>query len=872
MSPQLLRGVALGVGVAAALATAGPATASYTARVDAGTLRSTGDSASDKLVIYPSSVDLVVDVGMDGTADHTFPRSAFNAVSITGAGGDDEIRVVGGVLENLTVDGGAGNDTIHGGNGADTLIGGPGHDFVDGNQGADTVTLGAGNDTFQWDPGDGSDRVAGDGGTDTLRFNGSSTTEDIRLTADGAGARLTRNVANITTELAAIEQVNVRPLGAADTVTAGDLTGTGIRAVEVDLGVADGAADRVVATGTDGPDRAVLSTESTTGRVGGLAAEVRATNMEAADTLTAALAGGDDTAVSSAAPTGTVQVGVDGGAGTDSATYTGTADDDTISVVSNGTPVAAHAPGAPLFNVVAEQLTVKGGNGDDGLYALNGIARTALTLDGGNGDDTLRGGDGADLLLGGAGDDLLDSSFGADTLKGGSGNDTLQWDPGDGSDTLEGDSGTDTLRFNGANIGELITLTANGPRVRLTRNIANITLDADNVEAAAIRTLGGTDDVTIGDLTGTDLRTATVDLGGDGALDRVTAHGTDGPDRVTLGSDGAAALITGLKPALRVTGAEPQDVVTAALGGGDDTIAASAVPTGEARVDADGGPGTDTLTYTGTGDGDVITAYREGAVVRTYAPGAPNAGITAVEELTVKGGEANDTLVAINGIGTLTHFTADGGNGEDTLRGADGADLLLGGNGDDLIDGNGGADTARMGAGNDTYQWDPGDGSDVVDGQSGTDVLAFNGSGTNEVITASAAANRHVTVTRNVANIALDLANVEVWSVRPGAGTDTITVDDLGGTPLHTARIDLGADSQADTVTLNGTAKRDKVNVTREDATIVTAGLPAYAYITGSDRAHDTVRVNTLAGKDEVYVAPAVWELINPIVDLGADN
>ena len=163
-----------------------------------------------------------------------------------------------------------------------------------------------------------------------------------------------------------------------------------------------------------------------------------------------------------------------------------------------------------------------------------------------------------------------------------------------------------------------------------------------------------------------------------------------------------------------------------------------------------------------------------GNVVRTFAAGAPQMGITTVEELVVKGGEANDTLSALNGIGTLTHLTEDGGNGEDSLRGGDGADLLLGGNGDDLIDGNIGADTARMGAGNDHFQWDPGDGSDVVDGQSGLDVQDFNGSNVGEDITVSADVDRHVRITRNVANITMDLANIETFALRTLGGADNV--------------------------------------------------------------------------------------------------
>ena len=90
-----------------------------------------------------------------------------------------------------------------------------------------------------------------------------------------------------------------------------------------------------------------------------------------------------------------------------------------------------------------------------------------------------------------------------------------------------------------------------------------------------------------------------------------------------------------------------------------------------------------------------------------------------------------------------------------------------------------------MGAGNDHFGWDPGDGNDVVDGQTGIDVQDFNASNASENITLSAAADRHVTVTRNIANIAMDLANVEEWSVRTLGGTDNVTINDLSGTPLE---------------------------------------------------------------------------------------
>lgn len=888
MSPHVLRGAALGVGVAAALAFAAPAMASYTATLDGTTVRLAGDGASDKVVLVADATNLVIDVGQDGTVDFTFPRTAFTAVSVTAGGGDDEVRIQG-LLPGVTVDGGTGDDALLGGASPDTLIGGSGNDLLDGNQGTDTIALGAGNDTVQWDPGDSNDVVTGDAGTDALNFNGSNAGEEMALVADGTHARFLRNIANINLDLSTIEHVNVRTLGAADTMTVGDLPGTGIRGVNVDLsgfdGNGDAATDRVIVNGTDKPDRVVLGTDGTAGIVDGLSVDVRATGMETADTVTAALLAGDDTAFASAAATGTAQVGADGGEGTDTATYNGTPNDDVIGIAPNGGPVAAFATGAPTFNATAvESFLVKGNTGNDTLNGIAGIAGlTTVTLDGGSGDDTLRGSNGADLLLGASGNDLLDGNVGVDTLQAGSGNDHLQWDPGDGSDIVEGEGGADTLDFNASNAGELITFASNGPRVTVFRNIANITLDMDGVEAAAVRALGGADVVTVGDLTGADLKNVAVNLAGfdgngDLAIDRVVAEGTDTADRVTLGSEGATAVISGLKPVVRATGAETQDSVTASLLDGDDTILASAVATGEAKVDADGGAGTDTATYTGTGDGDTITIARDaGDVVRTFAAGAPLMGTTAVEELLVKGGEANDTISSGGNVAPLTHLTQDGGNGEDTLRGGNGDDLLLGGNGDDLIDGNQGADTARMGAGNDHFQWDPGDGSDVVDGQTGGDQLDFNGSNASETIEVSSAADRHVRVTRNIASIVTDLANVESFGLRALGGTDSVTINDLSGTPLKAATLDLAGfdgagDAAADTVTLNGTAKADKVNLTREGDTVVEAGLPAFAYITGSERANDTVRVNTLAGDDDVYVAPGVWELINPVVDLGADS
>ena len=78
----------------------------------------------------------------------------------------------------------------------------------------------------------------------------------------------------------------------------------------------------------------------------------------------------------------------------------------------------------------------------------------------------------------------------------GAGDDTFVWNPGDDNDTLEGQDGFDTMLFNGANIAEQITVSANGGRVIFFRDIANVTMDLNDVEGIDFNALGGADTVT----------------------------------------------------------------------------------------------------------------------------------------------------------------------------------------------------------------------------------------------------------------------------------------------------------------------------------------------------------------------------------------
>ena len=130
-----------------------------------------------------------------------------------------------------------------------------------------------------------------------------------------------------------------------------------------------------------------------------------------------------------------------------------------------------------------DSLVVNALGGNDTINAAGLAAGVVkLTIDGGDGNDTITGSDGADTLIGGAGNDVVTGGRGNDVALLGAGNDTFIWNPGDGSDTVEGQGGNDTLVFNGANVNENFDISANGSRVRLFRDVGNVTMDLNGVE------------------------------------------------------------------------------------------------------------------------------------------------------------------------------------------------------------------------------------------------------------------------------------------------------------------------------------------------------------------------------------------------------
>ena len=239
-----------------------------------------------------------------------------------------------------------------------------------------------------------------------------------------------------------------------------------------------------------------------------------------------------------------------------------------------------------------DALSVDGGSGDDSITGGSGND----ILSGGAGNDTISGGDGVDLILGGRGNDFADGNRGNDTEIMGAGQDTAEWDPGEGSDGVDGGSGSDALRFNGANVNEKMSLSANGRHVVFLRDVAAIRMDMDSVEEFDLRTLGGADSVTVGDLTSTGTRRVNLDLsaqagGGDGAADVVTVDGTNRADHIDVDAAADTVQVRGLHAITRISGSEPDDLLQVDALGGDDHVTVQEAAPALVGVAVDLGPG-----------------------------------------------------------------------------------------------------------------------------------------------------------------------------------------------------------------------------------------------------------------------------------------
>jgi hypothetical protein len=682
----------------------------------ADTLQVSGTDAADSINVSAAGALLRADLGGtavdfdDVEALRVNPLGGVDTLTLGDLGGTDVGQAVLdlGSTPSGPADGQVDSLTVSGSGGADNLAvsSSPSGVAITGLSVATSILAA-----------DAADRltVNGLGGVDTLHLSGSDAADTIDVS--GAGGLLRAGLGGRGVDFDDVEALRVNPLGGADRVTLGDLSGTGIGQMALDLGSsaggpADGQVDAVAVNGSGGADNLAVTSGPSGIAVAGLSASssiiafdpgdeltvnggagadvVNASGLAAnavaltlgggpdADTLTGspgddtfasnpgdggsdvvegaagadllaidgsdaadnlALAataarvlltrdggttdandvesadvfpGGGADAVNVGALTGTdlTDVAVDlaspdgsGDGQADNVIVNGTGGDDVITVASNasGVSVGGLAAGSTVTGAepATDTLTIASLAGDDVVDATSLQAnRIGLTLLGGIGEEVFLGSQGNDLVQGGDGDDLALLGAGADTFV---------WNPGDDNDTIEGQAGSDRLLFNGANVAENISISANGGRLLFLRDIANVTMDADDVEIVDFNALGGADAINVNNLAGTDVDQVNLALAGaggsgDAAADNVTLFGTNGNDVVSITGGPAGLNATGLVTGLAVTGAEAaSDRLTVSALAGSDAVDASGVAVGAMLLTLNGGDNNDLLTG---GDGD----------------------------------------------------------------------------------------------------------------------------------------------------------------------------------------------------------------------------------------------------------------------------
>lgn len=313
---------------------------------------------------------------------------------------------------------------------------------------------------------------------------------------------------------------------------------------------------------------------------------------------------------------------------------------------------------------------LRGNDGNDKLQGSIGNDR----LEGGDGDDDLSSGDGRDTLLGGDGDDRLDGGLGRDNMSGGAGSDLYSWSPGKGQDTINESSTASQSDIDKVTVGGSYQLTdgsystggagaieadddidlskTEDGKVTLTTNSAasaSESLTLDNIENISINAGGGSDLVTVGDITGTDVNLLAID---------VSSAAEDSADNQDI--DKVIFSGTGLADTLTVEGVVGS-VVQTDLSGKQPDLAD--VPKSVVQL-TDTTPGRNSHSYiiNSSPDKDLLEVHGLGGNDQlTLSAGSSNIDVSELIGVTLKGGADNDTLTTV-----YDNVTLDGGAGFDS--------------------------------------------------------------------------------------------------------------------------------------------------------------------------------------------------------------
>jgi Ca2+-binding RTX toxin-like protein len=149
------------------------------AAIVSGTLKITGSSGHDDILLRKTSAGIIV--GVNGHKQR-FSTRGVRRISIDAGRGNDFVddrvnlpsTILGGAGNDVLL-GSAADDSINGGSGRDSLNGNKGDDSINGGIGDDSLRGGAGDDSL--DGGSGNDNLLGEAGDDSL--NGGDGDDDL---------------------------------------------------------------------------------------------------------------------------------------------------------------------------------------------------------------------------------------------------------------------------------------------------------------------------------------------------------------------------------------------------------------------------------------------------------------------------------------------------------------------------------------------------------------------------------------------------------------------------------------------------------------------------------------------------------------------
>jgi len=719
----------------------------------------------------------------------------------TGADGNDILYGIENVLgsnnnDTLTGDangnllsGNAGNDNLYAGAGASTLDGGDGNDTLIGGAGDDTLLGGTGNDYL--DGGDGVNFLDGGAGIDTVNFlgisGGVSGTTGVVITGNPDGTA-TATIELSSGSLATETMKNIEIIIGSNnddyiTGTDGDNTLYGKGGNDTLFGSLGNdiiyGGDAVIDTGNDTVGY-VNATGSVTVNLAAGAGFGSATGADGNDTLY----GIENVIGSNYADTIYSDSNanfIDGGAGSDTISYTGSGAGVTLMLngASNSSAgIGGLAAGDILVNV--ENLigsnfndyiyadsnvnTIDGNGGADIVDYSNSASAVTVSLDGTAGVGGYATGDvlaNVENLTGSSFNDILTGNAGNNTLSGGSGNDTLVG--GTGTNLLDGGTGIDSADYSAQTAAVIVSLmgaadgSASGTGITDTlRGIENViggsgndTIYSDS-NANFINGNGGTDVVDYSNSTSgvTVSLAGTAGVGGYGTGDVLT-------NVENLIGSSYNDILTGNAGNNILTGGGGNDTLygmggydTLFGGFGNDTLVAGY---GASLLDGGGAAsGYDTADFsaisnsltivmngsangsaTGLGVNDILQGYIENII-----SGSGNDIIYSdYYGNFIDGGAGNDTVsyVSNSTIGvsiTLNgaSYSTPGGGGPASFSAGDilvNIENLNGSKSDDILNGDSGVNILNGGSGNDTI--DGGLGDDTLLGGAGADTLTGGG-------------------------------------------------------------------------------------------------------------------------------------------------